>query len=75
MTDGAWRVGHHILINVYEGDRPICQCHNEADAALIVEAVNRMSEFKRIHDECHAQRDRAKAEVQRLRAKVAELKQ
>lgn len=28
-------------INIYEGDRPICQCHNEADAALIVEAVNR----------------------------------
>lgn len=35
-----WRLGSHMPINVYEGDRPICQCHNAADADRIVEAVN-----------------------------------
>ena len=24
----AWRVGSKVPINVYEGDRPVCQCHN-----------------------------------------------
>lgn len=62
-----WRQGRHVLINIYDGDRPVCQCHNESDAALIVEAVNRMAEFKRIHDECHAQRDAALAELERCR--------
>jgi hypothetical protein len=35
-----WRIGHKVPINVYEGDRPVCQCHNEADAKLIVKSVN-----------------------------------
>lgn len=36
-----WRIGSHIPINVYEGDRPVCQCHNALDAARIVLAMNR----------------------------------
>ena len=36
-----WRLGKKVRINVYEGDRPVCQCHNERDAARIVEAMNR----------------------------------
>lgn len=36
-----WRVGNKVKINVYDGeDRPICQCHNEKDAELIVSAMN-----------------------------------
>jgi hypothetical protein len=36
----AWRVGTKVPINVYDGDRPVCQCQTAADAALIVRAVN-----------------------------------
>lgn len=35
-----WRVGNNVPINVYEGDRPICQCHTALDAQRIVSAVN-----------------------------------
>lgn len=35
-----WRVGHHVPINVYEGDRPVCQCHTATDALQIVKALN-----------------------------------
>jgi hypothetical protein len=35
-----WRVGRKVPINVYEGDRPVCQCQTEAYASLIVDAVN-----------------------------------
>lgn len=35
-----WRIGTRIPINVYEGDRPICQCHSVVDAKQIVDAVN-----------------------------------
>jgi len=40
MPTTKWRLGHKVPINVYAGDRPVCQCHNEEDARLIVEAVN-----------------------------------
>jgi hypothetical protein len=60
-----WRVGPP-LSTVYDGDRPVCHCYNPEDATRIVEALNRMSEFKRIHDECHQQRDLARAEFARL---------
>jgi hypothetical protein len=49
----SWRTGHKVPINVYEGSnpgRPVCQCHNEEDAALIVEAVNRLLESGNITD-------------------------
>lgn len=36
----AWRTGRKVPINVYEGDRPVCQCQTALDAALIVVAVN-----------------------------------
>lgn len=35
-----WRTGSKIPLNVYEGDRPVCQCHTPEDAARIVEAMN-----------------------------------
>jgi len=35
-----WRVGSKIPLNVYEGDRPVCQCHSEEDARRIVAAMN-----------------------------------
>lgn len=35
-----WRVGSKVALNVYDDDRPVCQCHSEDDARLIVEAVN-----------------------------------
>ncbi len=34
-----WRVGSKVKINVYDGDRPVCQCHSERDAMLIAVAV------------------------------------
>ncbi len=41
-----WRVGHKVPINVYELDRPVCQCHNEEDAARIVKAMNSMEAMR-----------------------------
>jgi hypothetical protein len=38
----SWRVGKRVPINVYDGDRPVCQCQTAVDAARIVRAVNRM---------------------------------
>lgn len=36
-----WRVGTKVKLNVYDGEgRPICQCHNEEDAELIVSVMN-----------------------------------
>ena len=35
-----WRVGHKVPINVYDGNRPVCQCQTALDAKLIVCAVN-----------------------------------
>jgi hypothetical protein len=35
-----WRVGSKVPINVYEGDRPVCQCQTAIDAANIVTAMN-----------------------------------
>lgn len=35
-----WRVGSKVPLNVYEGNRPVCQCHNSDDAVRIVEAMN-----------------------------------
>lgn len=35
----VWRVGRKVPINVYEGDRPVCQCHTVEDAQRIVSAM------------------------------------
>lgn len=43
MTAQEWRVGSKITLNVYEGDRPVCQCHSSEDAERIVAAVNLQS--------------------------------
>jgi hypothetical protein len=37
-----WRVGAKVPLNVYDGDRPVCQCHTNLDAILIVRAMNRV---------------------------------
>ncbi len=47
MKRVTWRVGKHMPINVYEGDRPICQCHTALDAKRIVAGVNGTSSILR----------------------------
>jgi hypothetical protein len=37
-----WRTGNKVPINVYDGDRPVCQCQTAMDAKLIVRAVNNL---------------------------------
>lgn len=47
-TVNRWRVGEKVPLNVYEGDRPVCQCHTQEDARMIVygmNAINSVSEF------------------------------
>ena len=36
----SWRVGKKVPINIYDGDRPVSQCHTAKDARRIVAAVN-----------------------------------
>lgn len=43
-----WRVGSSVPINVYAGDRPVCQCHDAYDAMTIVTAVNLMFDEARM---------------------------
>ena len=42
MKRQPWRQGSKVPLNVYEGDRPVCQCHNADDAGVIVGAVDLM---------------------------------
>jgi hypothetical protein len=35
-----WRVGKNIPLNVYDGDRPVCQTHTAIDARRIAAAMN-----------------------------------
>jgi hypothetical protein len=35
-----WHTGRKVPINVYEGERPVCQCHTAIDAQRIVSAMN-----------------------------------
>ena len=35
-----WRIGSKIPINVYDDNRPVCQCQTAMDAKVIVRAVN-----------------------------------
>ena len=38
-----WRVGKKIKLNVYGSrEEPVCQCHTEEHAALIVNAINKL---------------------------------
>ena len=48
----VWRVGSKIPLNVYDGDRPVCQCHTPEDAARIVAAMKRpapATQFEKVH--------------------------
>lgn len=47
-----WRVGGKIPLNVYEGDRPVCQCHNEDDARRIVDAMNHRCSLDELLKQC-----------------------
>lgn len=38
-----WRVGNKIKLNVYQGERPVCQCHTEEDAQAMVDAMNKFA--------------------------------
>lgn len=39
----TWRTGKSIPVNVYdENGKPVCQCQNAVQAALIVRAVNEL---------------------------------
>ena len=58
----AWRVGSKVPINVYEGDRPVCQCHTASDARRIVAAMNSRIEVERNEATPDAQK-RAEAEA------------
>lgn len=40
MPTETWRVGSKVPLNVYAGERPVCQCHNREDATAIVAALN-----------------------------------
>ncbi len=42
MSDKSltWRIGGKVPLNVYEGDRPMFQCHTPEDAARIVALLN-----------------------------------
>jgi hypothetical protein len=35
-----WRVGRKVPLNVYDDDRPVCQCHSANDARRIVAVMN-----------------------------------
>ena len=41
VSMGTWRVGRKVPLNVYDADRPVCQCHDATDAQAIVDALNR----------------------------------
>lgn len=44
-TDTRWRIGRKVPINMYDGDRPVCQTHTALDARRIVDSVNKMIEL------------------------------
>jgi hypothetical protein len=41
-----YRVGRKVPLNIYDGDRPVCQTHDPEDAALIVAALNALEDSK-----------------------------
>jgi hypothetical protein len=40
-----WRTGTKVKLNVYDGDRPVCQCHSQVDAERIIRAINSAPEL------------------------------
>lgn len=60
----SWRVGSKIPLSVYDGDRPVCQCHSVGDAALIVDAMNgRESQHATLRAELQRPRSGASTEA------------
>ena len=55
----TWRVGSKVPLNVYDGDRPVCQCHSEEDAARIVAAMNGGAEARKDTEKSRDLLDRA----------------
>jgi hypothetical protein len=53
-----WRVGRKVALNVYEGDRPVCQCHDPEDAKRIVTAMNRWIHRQRLTERSNEQKDK-----------------
>ena len=41
----SWKQGTKIPLNVYDEDRPVCQCHTAADAKFIVQSCNFMKQL------------------------------
>ncbi len=39
-SHGSWRIGGKVPLNVYEGDRPMFQCHTPEDASRVVSILN-----------------------------------
>lgn len=76
-----WRVGRKVPINVYDGDRPVCQCQTAIDAREIVRAVNGVERLQEALlnaedqiEELIGENPRVlEAEVERLRAAQADL--
>lgn len=51
MTDDMkWRVGGKVPLNVYEGDRPMFQCHTPEDAERIVSLLTENANLKALAD-------------------------
>jgi hypothetical protein len=46
MSEMAWRIGTKVPLNVYESDRPVCQCHTVEDARKIVAALNEVTRLR-----------------------------
>ncbi len=65
MSDNAqrWRVGSKVPINVYQGNRPVCQCHTAEDARRIVDACNATSPVLPIHQFVHGLNTRTRRRV------------
>jgi hypothetical protein len=46
--ESTWRVGSKVRLNVYEGNKPMFQCHTPEDAARVVDMLNIGASIKRI---------------------------
>ena len=57
MSD--WRTGRKVLLNVYYGVRPICQCHTAEEARMIVDGMNALAA--------------SQAEIERLRQALEQI--
>lgn len=68
MAEGAdgkdamieWRIGRKVALNVYDGDRPVCQCHTVKDAELIAKAVNLYKKWQTREKQSATQTERTK---------------